>query len=264
MPGKKTKKLSGKEINKYIDGIYEGSINKNNLSEEVYFAITSYLKDGLYKGFGMTLETAYDTPDLELLTELRENVYMFGAAKNYQMTKEISSLLVGPDGKLTLREFQEVAKKTYTNWNDNWGETEYSTAHGQAYQAQKWQNIIRQEDSLPNLRYSAIGDVCPICLPFDGIIAPIGDKIWNKIMPLNHFNCKCLVVQEDKFAKLSGDSQKEFALANAKEKMDKLFMGNVGKDGTVFNKYHPYFDVAKEDRDLAKKNFNMPIPKKDD
>jgi hypothetical protein len=43
------------------------------------------------------------------------------------------------------------------------------------------------------------------------------------------------------------------------------FMMNSGIDGYVFKEKgkgkHPYFDVAKGDKELAKKNFNLPIPK---
>jgi hypothetical protein len=42
-----------------------------------------------------------------------------------------------------------------------------------------------------------------------------------------------------------------------------VFQMNVGKDKVVFQKDHPYFDVAKEDRKLAKENFNLPIPETD-
>jgi hypothetical protein len=42
------------------------------------------------------------------------------------------------------------------------------------------------------------------------------------------------------------------------------FMMNSGIDGYVFKEKgkgkHPYFDVAKGDKELAKKNFNLPIP----
>lgn len=258
-----TKTLSEKKIQEYINGIYKGDITSEDLPLDVYESIVKYLKLGLYTGYGMTLEQA-EGVDLELLTQLRENVYMFSAAKTYQMTKEISSLLTGEDGEVrTKEEFNEIGKATYENWNDNYGETEYSTAIGQAYNAVKWQSIEKEKEALPNLRYSAIGDACEICMPLDGTTAPVDDPIWDKVGPLNHFNCKCLLLQEDGDALLTPDNEKEETYDNALEKMDKVFQSNPAKDGMIFNEHHPYFEVAKEDRAYAKRNFDLPIPNKD-
>jgi len=272
MPNKKTNTLSEKKVQKYLDGIYDGSIDEHNLPEDVYLSISEYLRNGLYKGWGFDLKQFeaevesgkfWTNEDLELLQELRDNVYMFGAAKTYQMTKEISSLLTGEDGVRTKEEFNTLANETYDNWNNNWGETEYSTAVGQAYNAQKWQTIEKEKDTLPNLRYSAIGDACPICFPLDGLTAPIGDNIWDKVAPLNHFNCKCILEQQDKEAELTPKDQVNSLAEHAEEKMDKIFMSNPAKDGMIFNEHHPYFEVAKADKNYAERNFDMPIPEKD-
>jgi len=43
-----------------------------------------------------------------------------------------------------------------------------------------------------------------------------------------------------------------------------LFRMNAGIDGYVFKEKgkdkHPYFDIAKGDKEAAKKNWNLPIP----
>ncbi len=258
-------KLTPKQINKYIDGIYDGSIDERNLPVEVYDAIAEYLKSGLYQGFGQTLEEA-EGADLELLSQLRENIYMFSAAKTYQMTKEISSLLIGDDGEpRTAAEFNQVARENYDNWNDNYGATEYQTAMASASSAAKWQDAEDQKDVLPNLRYSAIMDenTSDICAPLNGLVAPIDDPIWATCTPPNHFNCRCTLLQEGPDANLTpdGDKDKRFEKVNAE--MDDMFKQNPGQTGEVFDKDHPYFSVPDEDRDYAKQNFNLPIPEKD-
>lgn len=266
MAGAKPIKLTEKQANKYVEGIYDGSITQYDLSEEMYDAIVGYLKEGLYKGFGQTLEEA-EGADLELLAELRENVYMFGAAKNYQMTKDISSLLVDDDGEVrTAKEFNDIARDTYDNWTDNWGETEYQTAIGQGGAAAKWNEIEKQKDILPNLRYSAILDenTSDICAPLNDLVAPVDDPIWDSVAPLNHFNCRCVLLQEDGDAELTPDDDKDDRVDGVEEEMSGTFKGNPGKDGMVFTKDHPYFEVAKEDRAYAKRNFDLPIPPTDD
>jgi len=260
------------ELDKYIDGIYDGEYTVDNLPEFVYDSIVDYLKKGLYQGWGKDYTTLLKQAaedegsygkDLELLSQLRENVYMFGAAKTYSMTKDISGLLFDEDGELrTNKEFNEIARETYANWNDNWGETEYSTAVGQAYAAQQWNEIEKTKDILPNLRYSAIGDACPICLPFDGLTRPVADPIWNVASPLNHFNCKCLLLQEDEESTLTAEDETEDLRKHADEKIDDIFASNPGKDGMVFNEHHPYFEEARADKAGAD-NFGFPIPDKD-
>lgn len=267
-----TKTLSDRKINEYIQGIYDGDITELNLPSNVYDSIVEYLKKGLYEGFGASfdqmMKLAEDNPgrygtDFELLDELRENVYMFGAAKTYAMTKAISELLFDEDGELrTNKEFNAIAKDTYSDWNDNWGETEYSTAIGQGYAAQQWHDIEKQKHILPNLRYSAIGDACEICGPLDGLTAPVDDPVWTTISPLNHFNCKCILLQEDDGAILTDDDEKIELFDSATSKMSPIFASNPGQDGMVFNENHPYFEEARLDH-MGKDNFGLNIPKKD-
>lgn len=263
----KTKKLTDKQIDKYIDDIYSGAITVEKLSPEVYYSIVNHLKEALYEGYGQNFNALLEKggKDFELLKELRENVYMFGAAKDYQMTKEISSLLVDPTTNevRTLREFQDIARASYDNWNNNWGETEYSTAYGQGAAAIQWQRIEDEKDVLPTLEYSAIGDACDICEPLNGLTAAVDDPIWNEVAPLNHFNCRCILLQHDEDKKLSSDEHKEVVYDQVTNKMDDTFASNPGKDGMVFNEHHPYFDVAKKDREYARNNFDLPIPEKD-
>jgi SPP1 gp7 family putative phage head morphogenesis protein len=259
-------KLNERNIKKYINGIYNGTITERDLSLDVYNAITDYLKAGLYDGYGMTLTEA-EGADLRLLTELRENVYMFGAAKNYQMTKEISSLLVDEEtGEVrTAKEFNDIARETYDNWNDNWGATEYNTAVGQAEAASKWNEIEKDAEALPNLRYSAILDAntSDICAPLDGLVAPVDDPIWLTISPLNHWNCRCLLLQEGPDVRLTPDGEKNDIVGGVLEEMQDVFKSNPGKTGEIFDKDHPYFDVPEKDKAYAKRNFDLPIPDKD-
>lgn len=258
-------RLPAKKLNEYIEGIYSGDVTAYDLPMDVYEAIVDYMKAGLYKGFGMTLEEA-EGADLELLTELRESVYMFGAAKTYQQTKEISKLLFDEDGNLRdAKEFNDVARETYDNWTDNWGETEYQTAVGQGGAAAKWNEIEKQKDVLPYLRYSAVLDenTSDICAPLNDLVAPVDDPIWSTVAPLNHFNCRCVLLQEDKEAEPTDDDEKDEAVNSVEKEMSDVFKGNPGKDGMVFTKDHPYYDVAKEDRAYAKRNFDLPIPDKD-
>lgn len=263
MPAKKPKlKYTEKEITKLIQGIYDGSILEGDVPENLYLAIADYLKAGLYDGYGLTLTEA-EGPDLELLSQLRDNIFMFSAAKTYTEVKEMSSLLISEDGKLlSFENFKKLAMQAYDVFNVSYLETEYSTAVGQAYSAQKWNDIEQKKELLPVLEYKAISDPCEICEPLDGLTAPVDDPIWDSIAPLNHFNCKCILEQHDEEMALTPDNEKQDLFEQSNELMTPTFRSNPGKDGMIFNESHPYFEEASKDK-ASRENFGLDIPKKD-
>jgi len=250
---------SDKEIKELIDGIFDGSITEYNIPESLYIATSDYLKKGLYSGFGGDL-TKFEGKDLELLKELRENVYMFSAAKNYTELKEMGSFLINSDGeRATMREFTKAAEQSFETFNDAWGRTEYNTAIHAAQMANKWNEIEKNKDLLPILVYSTIGDACDICAPLDGMTAKVDDPIWDSVASPNHFNCLCIMLQEED-TELTPESEKSETFDKVTAEMDDTFKYNPGKDKEIFSQSHPYFDVPKKDIELAKNNFNLPIP----
>ena len=249
-------------IEKYIEGIYDGSITEYDLPESLYAAIGKYFEKGLYKGFGMNLKEAAGK-DLELLAELRENTWLFAAAKTFQQTKDIGAMMFNDKGDLIgAKEFNELGTAAFDKWNNVWGTTEYNTAVGQAQNAVKWNEIEKQKKVLPMLRYSAVVDAntSDICLPLDGIVAPVGDPIWDTIAPENHFNCRCLLIQEEETVEATPDDEKEEKVKEVEGNMSDLFKMNPGKDGYVFKDDHPYFQVERKDKEFAKENFGLPMP----
>lgn len=266
-------KYSDKFIQALFRGVYTGKITPRFLPESLYMAIGEYLKKGVYEGFGADLSSlkqvkmpaGFSTMDKELLIELRTNIYLFSAAKTYQQVRTMSDALIGDDGKIvSFKDFREKANQTYELYNKTWLQTEYNTAIGQAQAAQKWNEIEKNKDILPLLKYSAVMDArtSDICKPLDGIIAPVGDPIWKKVAPLNHFNCRCLLMPISE-GKATSAKKKAAKVEEVESKMEPLFKMNPGQTGYVFSKEHPYFDVAPKDKALAKRNFDLPIPKND-
>lgn len=245
------------QIDALIDGIFNGTITTRDLPVGLYNAISTKLLSALGKIEGL--------PSQSLLNELKENIYIFSGAKVYQQIQEIS-LLSNLDTIKSFADFKKEALAIYNQYNKNWLQTEYSTAIGQAQMATRWEQIEAQKFELPYLQYSAVIDknTSDICKPLDGVCLPVGDKFWSNNTPLNHFNCRCTVIQHDKTdATQIGITSKENAeKANAEisEKRHPLFEGNSGKDRLIFNEKHPYFDVPKEDKEFAKTNFGLPIP----
>jgi SPP1 gp7 family putative phage head morphogenesis protein len=269
--------FSKKEIDALMEGIYSGEITEYELPENLYFAIADYLKSNLYKGFGIKfdklskqiaegVEGAFDTKDLALLTELRENIYIFSGSKLFQQTLQYRDALLDENGDLKpLDTFKEDFQSIYGQYNETWLETEYNTTYGQAQNAVRWNQIEKDKDVLPYLTYSAVvdGRTSEICLPLDGISLPVDDPFWNTFMPENHYNCRCTVQQHDDENLLTNQDEVDAKAEETGSMMDDSFKFNVGKTGEIFPKDHPYFDVPKEYKGLAKENFNLPIPEED-
>lgn len=251
--------FSDEYIKEFLRQIYSGEITVYDLPPSLYYGIADYLKSALYEGFGGNLSKFADTPDFALLKELRENIYMFSAAKTFKEVGEISSLLVDGDRVRTQAEFNKIGRETFDKWNNDWGKSEYTTAIGQASMASKWADIEKNKDILPILVFSTNGTPCEECAPYDGFAAPVDDPIWDWLYPLMHFNCMCIVTQQEEDYPVS-DSDKYDEIAAMKNNVPEPFQMNSGKDKVIFSDEHPYFDVAPKDVDFAKENYGLPIP----
>jgi SPP1 gp7 family putative phage head morphogenesis protein len=265
-------KFDDKFVKQLFRSIYTGRVTQRILPRTLYDAIANHLKDAIYDGYGTTwtklngkkMPGGFSTKDRALMEEIRTNIYLFSAAKTYQQVREMSSALMKNGTVVPFKQFREKAEQTYEMYNKVWLRTEYDTAIGQAQAARKWVEIENNADVLPLLEYSAVLDkrTSDICRPLDGIIAPVGDPIWQKIAPLNHFNCRCMLLPIAEGRK-TPTAKKNAKVEETLKMMDPLFVNNPGQTGYVFTKEHPYFRVAAKDKSLAKTNFNLPIPKKD-
>lgn len=258
-----------KEIEALIKKVFDGDITEEDLPEKLYYDIAEVLKKGLYKGYGGSLKKfEVDTKDYDLLAELRENIYMFSAAKTYQQVRDMTDALTNDEGTVqSFKQFREAAGAIFDQYNENWLRAEYDTAIGQGMMGEKWNRIEEQKDVLPILKYSAVDDevTCDICGPLDGMTAPVDDPVWDEFYPENHFRCRCTVEQiAEGESKNTPADEIEERTNGVRDKMDDEFLMNAGKDGVVFNKDHPYFSVAKGDSGLAKRNFDLPIPDEDE
>lgn len=259
---------TSKQIEDLINDIYSGKVTQTELPEDLYLAIGDHLKEALYKGFGGDLKDFnIGSKDYELLNEFRENVYMFSGAKTYQQVREMTDFVA--DSK-TFSDFKEKAMGVYDTYNKDWLKAEYNTAVGQAQTGRLWNEIEKNKEDFPYLMYSAVIDAhtSDICEPCNGVTLPVDDPFWSEYMPLNHFNCRCTVEQIDKYTDTKITPQNEIdAIVEGKEgenglkdRVDDVFKMNSGKDGYVFSDEHPYFQVEPKDRELAQRNFDLPIP----
>lgn len=259
--------FTNEDTQRLIAGVYLGVITVENLDLKTYTLTAETLMSNVYDGYGKQLPkpkltnkitdpfVLEQSPDGEMLQDLRENVYIFSGAKSYQMTRELTGMLTDGDKTLTFAEFKKLAEPKIIDYNVNYLRAEYNSAWHQARSASQWQEFERTKEDYPNLRYETVGDqrVRFDHAKLDGIIRPIDDKFWGWAMPPNAWGCRCTVEREDGEAKST--DMRGFKIPDT---VPELFRFNSGKDRIIFSKEHPYFNVAKKDKGLAKKNFNLP------
>jgi len=247
------------EINTLFERIYALLVTPQSLDVNYYQKIARKLTEGVYKGFGKELiKVQWGTPDYDMLFSLRENVYIFSAAKSYQQTKIISQLLTNEKGLRPYSEFKKDAIKEFKVFNENYLKTEYNSAIAQSQSASNWLDIQREKKEYPQLQYETVGDgrVRLEHQALDNITRPVDDKFWDKYYPPNDWNCRCTVLQVVGAVNTPTVNIPKFSPSEVPE----IFRFNPGKTKQVFSPKHPYFKVAQQDKELAKQNWGLPLP----
>lgn len=249
-------KLTQAEISTLIRRIYNGQINPLHLPKKLYKEIANYLNKGVEEGFKATLEDLSEgSKDYMMLLDLKENIYIFSAAKTFNYVLSTEGLIVENNEVLPFAEFKKRALQVYDQYNVNWLEAEYNTAIGQASNARDWVGYEDRKEYLPLLKYVTIHDsnVSEVCKSIDGVIKPVDDSFWNTHSPLNHYQCRCHL---DQIGQGRETDLSKMDIVNP----SKEFSSNSGKTGEVFTKDHPYFDVPQKYKKFAKTNFGLDIP----
>lgn len=248
------------EVENYLYQLFQGNISINSLDVESYNKISEKLTEGVFKGFGKDISNVdFDTPDYKMLASLRENVYVFSGAKQYQQVRELSALLTNDKGLVSFNDFKKVALPKFQDYNENYLRAEYNSAVAQSQSARNWMTIEQDKEEYPQLQYETIGDgrVRPQHAILDGIIRPVNDKFWDTNYPPNDWNCRCEVMQV-----VGGVNTPKANLPKITEtEVPEIFRFNAGKKRIVFSEKHPYFTIDERDKSLALNNFNLPLPK---
>lgn len=257
--------FTDEEIDLIILAIYAGTITTHNLDVTTYLKTARKLSEGMFDGYGNNFDdVVMNSEDYYMLKALEQNIYFFSGAKTYQQTRDISSLLLKEEDMAGVKikiqtpfnEFRKEAKKMFLDYNENYLRAEYNSAIAQSRTASQWQEIQKEVEHLPMLTYQTVGDarVRPTHQELDNIARPVNDSFWDIYMPPNGWNCRCTVEQTGK-KKIT--SLKGF---KTPDDVPEIFRFNAGKERIVFSPKHPYFKVAPQDKDFAKRNFNMPMP----
>lgn len=119
------------EVDDILYWIKEGIVSVDNLYYPLYSKTAEKLTEYLYKGYGNNIDDfQYDSEDYNMLFELRENLYIFSAAKQYQFIREV----------LSLKDYKE-AKIVYLKYYDDYLATELDSTEQVAINVKNWLKI---------------------------------------------------------------------------------------------------------------------------
>jgi len=237
--------LTKSQIDKILKGIHSGSIDIDNIPNELSAFTYSELMTFVETGFGK-LDTPFKSAKMDLY---KGNISAFSGAKSFQEVKDLTLQTFNPDGsKRPFKEFKEFAKDINDKYNKAWLKTEQDTAFGVAQSADHWQDFEADKELFPMLQYQTAGDerVRSDHAGWDGITRPVDDSFWDTRMPPNDWNCRCSVI------KLTEGTNS--SLKGVPKNDSEQFSRNPGKEDFIYDeKKHPYFKHTKSEDKAFKK-----------
>ncbi len=237
------KQLNAKLI-QMVERVWEAKgMPIGGLDADVVAEYATRLWTGVKQGYGIDFpDVDWNTPDYAMLQSLRNNVWQFSAAKNYQQLSAISRELLDANGKLrSFSEFRDAASRINIDHTRHL-ETEYHTAVGGAQMAAKWTEIEADKDLLPFLQFDAVldGNTTDICRSLHGVIVRFDSPIVKKYYPPNHYRCRLTV-------RRLADAKETPIEEIAQPEIPKIFQINLGQQRLAFPADHPYFDGLPKD-----------------
>lgn len=247
-------KLAVKLANK----IYGKNIKPGDLDPKVIKQTANMLFDAIEQGYGKQLiNTGYNSPDADMLIQLRNNTFRFASAKNYQEVIALSDALKDPKtGQArSFKEFEIEAAKINNDFNKNWLQNEYNQAMLTSTRIADYDRLKQlNRDIYPSWRYKTKDDghVRPAHQALHDMIFPADDNAFNSIWPPNGWNCRCWVEPDSSVPdSYNNINDAQTALQNTPvnksgttewDRMQKYgFNKNPATDKKVFADKHPYY-----------------------
>ncbi len=177
-----------------IDNLYEQKRILPETRKKMMQELYEPLKEAVETGFSKGIKVEYNTPNYEFLKQLKTNAAVFAAFKNHARAKEIAALLVDENGnKRSKEEFKKEALKISRNYNERYLDVEYDAATKQARSAAQYIKALETEKLFPNIKYmpSVSAEKRETHMKYYNLVLPIKHPLWDKILPIKEFGCKC-------------------------------------------------------------------------
>jgi hypothetical protein len=216
-------------------------------------------------GYG---SVAFDRPDFEFVSKLRESAKYFAARKTILQVIQLTALTIDEENgtSRSFSEFRRLSKGVIGNYNRDWLQTEYSTALMAARSAREWQDFEADADLFPNLEYMRTISAHPReqHLKYVGTIRAINDPFWITHYPPIDWYCSCSVKNTDEGVTDIPDNIDET------DPVSPALQNNPGKTAQLFNVMKssygektteiPDTDIEKELKTSILPNLNFYIP----
>ncbi|MGQ2146473.1 phage minor head protein, partial [Ornithobacterium rhinotracheale] len=220
-----------------IRGIYKDkSTPKGGFSTEIVKRTGKELSTAVDRGT-LLQGIDYDMPDYKAREVLKNNVWKFSVAKNYNDCIALSNLLVRKNGSIRpWYEFKREAMKVVGRSN-RYLKTEYDTIVAGAMMSRKWQEIQRDKHLFPFVQFKVTLDdhTSEICTPLSNVIVQVDDPFLQHYFPPNHFNCRTDVI---KLRNATPTPQHLLPYID----IPSAFLNNVGATGEIFTEENSYIE----------------------
>lgn len=183
---------------------------------------------------------AEDAAPPQLTPEHQRQIQVFSGFKtNAELRKATDALYDANGAMVPWATFKKRILAIDQAYNVRYLQAEYNLAKANRSAIENWNEAQRMKDVAPFIRYSTVGDqrVREAHKHLNGIIKPVDDPFWDVWWPPNGWNCRCTVIPE-----LSDEGGKPVPPDLVPPKT--MFANNVGKNGVIFPKGHPYEEQA--------------------
>lgn len=176
-----------------------------------------------------------------MLQLFKKNVQVFSGFKIESFLKLATDLLTEKGNIRPFGDFKKDILELHNQYNVNYLKTEYNMAIAQGQMGSIWAEAQRDKELFPYLRIEIVGDdhTRPSHAIRDGITLPVDHPYWLKNWPPFGWGCRCTIKKLRR-----ADVTAEEKLKDIPDLPDD-FANNVGVDGTIFPKSHPYFQKSK-------------------
>ena len=238
--------LTEDEINRLLLDVYRGIIDVRNLPTEIYKQFIEQLVSEAKTNYELQNERA---------EVLNYNLSHFSAAKTYQMVRLMEQERQHKGKLIPFEKYKENASTIINDFTIDYLSAEKEQTK---YVAKSMKIYDKSNKDSEVWEYVTMKDnrVRPAHAYLDGMIFDVKDKSVQQFSPPNGWYCRC---KKKYYKKGVATDLKDFDMAEAHKNIPPMFRRDFGADGIAFPKDHPYFDVARKDKDLPKKNFNLPI-----
>lgn len=207
---------------------------KNSAAARAFY---NKLLSGATDGFGEVI----DAEDEAMMQALQNDVVRFSDAKDAAMQRAMLQALTDEEGRLrSWGDFRTVAYSIGEIHKDAWLRAEYELSISSAQMAAKWNQIVKNSQTLPLLQFDAVMDnrTTHTCRSLEGVILPVDHWVWGMYYPPNHWGCRSTVRS---LASGNVTSINDVTLPD----VPKMFQTNLAKNGLLFPPGHPYYKNQK-------------------